>query len=255
MSLPDLQSRFIHAIFDRKQRAEAAELVRAHGELDAAQRVGIYRNSVHGILLQYLGELYQVTRQLVGEEFFERLCDEYVDHTPPSRPFLAEYGDTFPSFMREHAALQSMLWLADVAQLEWARHQVWHAVNQAHADFSQIMRLSEEQQANLCFQTPNSAQLVQSPYAIHQIWLAHQPEDFPEKIPLERIRIHQQTYLLIWRAGRKLQQVELDETGWQFLSAVQQGEPLPALTERFQEQLPTLLTTAMQRGWILSFSF
>ncbi len=255
MSLPDLQSRFIAAIFDRKQRTGAAALVREHGELDALQRVGIYRNSVHGILLQYFGSLFEVTQQLVGERFFAQLSDEFVDHSPPTRPFLAEYGEGFPAFMRQHASLQSMPWLADVAQLEWARHQAWNAVNQPASDFTKIATLDEEKQLTLCFQIPQSAQLLQSPYAIHQVWGAHQPEDFPEKIPLERIRIHQQTYLLVWRAGRKLQQVELDEAGWQFLSAVRQGTALPTLTERFQEQLPVLLMNAMQRGWILSFSF
>lgn len=255
MSLPDLQSRFIAAIFDRKQRAGAAALVQEHGELDALQRVGIYRNSVHGILLQYLGSLFEVTQQLVGETFFAQLSDEFVDHSPPTRPFLAEYGGGFADFMRQHASLQDMLWLADVAQLEWARHQAWNAVNQIASDFTKIAILDEEKQLTLCFQMPQSAQLLQSPYAIHQVWVAHQPEDFPEKMPLERIHIRQQTYLLVWRAGRKLQQVELDEAGWQFLSAVQQNTALPQLTERFQEQLPVLLTNAMQRGWILSFSF
>lgn len=255
MSLPDLQNRFIAAMFDRNQRVDAAALVREHGELDAVQRVGIYRNSVHGILLQYLGSLFAVTQQLLGEAFFGQLSDEFVDHVPPTRPFLAEYGGDLPDFMRQHTALQNMPWLADVAQLEWARHQAWNAVNQPVSDFADIMNMDEEQQATLCFQMPWSAQLLQSPYAIHQVWVAHQPEDFPEKLPLERIHIHQQTYLLIWRAGRKLQQLELDETTWQFLSAVQQSTALPRLTERFQEQLPVLLTNAMQRGWILSFSF
>ncbi|MEZ5452458.1 MAG: DNA-binding domain-containing protein [Thiothrix sp.] len=254
MSLPDLQRRFVAAIFDRNQRAGAAELVKDHGELDAMQRVGIYRNSVHGVLLQYLASLYEVTQQLVGEAFFERLSDEYVDRAPPTRPFLAEYGDGFPAFMRQNEGLQSMPWLADVAQLEWARHAAWNAVNQPASDFTQIMSLHEEQQTNLCFQMPESARLMQSPYAIHKVWLAHQPEDFPEKLPLERIQIRQPTYVLVWRAGRKLQQVELDETSRQFLSAVQQGKALPELTECFQEQLPVLLTTAMQRGWILSYT-
>ncbi|QLQ31759.1 MAG: putative DNA-binding domain-containing protein [Candidatus Thiothrix singaporensis] len=254
MSLPDLQTRFIAAIFDRNQRAGMAELVKSQGALDAAQRVGIYRNSVHGVLLQHLGALYEVTRQLVGEAFFERLSDEFVDHAPPTRPFLVEYGDAFPAFMQRHAALEEMPWLADVARLEWARHQAWHAVNQPAGDFTQIMMLSEGQQASLCFQMPGSAQLVQSPYAVHQVWLAHQPEDFPGKLPLERIQIPQPAYVLVWRAGRQLRQVEVDEAGWDFLSALQQGATLPVLTERFQEQLPGLLTTAMQRGWILSFT-
>lgn len=253
MSLPELQHRLMGAIFDRDKREAAAVLVKAHGALDAAQRVGIYRNSVHGILLQYLGSLYPVCQQLLGEAFFEAACDRYVDQSPPTRPFLAEYGDGFTAFLLQHPALASMPWIADVAQLEWARHQAWNAVNQPPSDFAQLTGLDAVQQESLVLHTPASGHLLQSDYAIHAVWLAHQPEDHPEKLPLEHIALQQTTYLLVWRTGRRLQQVVLNSSEWEFLSAVQQRETLPELAERFQEQLPALLMAAIRQGWLLSF--
>lgn len=254
MSLPELQQHFIAAIFDRSKRPLAAEHVRGHGELDAEQRVGIYCNSVHGILLQYLSSLYPVCQELVGEQFFERLSDEYVDAQPPTTPFLADYGGEFADFLLQHEALANMPWLADVARLERARQLAWNGINQAPSDFAQIASLDEQQQASLQFELPASMQLLTSVYATHQVWLAHQVEDYPEKLPLERIQIQQASYIVVWRVGRKLQQVLLDEMDWNFLTAIQQGSYLPALTARFQEALPTLLTNAIQRGWIISFT-
>lgn len=254
MSLPELQHHFITAIFNRDQRDAAALLVKSHGKLDAAQRVGIYRNSVHGILWQYLESLYPVCQQLLGTEFFEAASDCYVDQQPPTRPFLAEYGAGFADFLAAHPALQQMLWIADVARLEWARHQAWNAVNQAAADFSQLANVDAAQQARLVLVLPASAQLLTSAYAIHQVWLAHQPEDSPEKVALEQLELHQPQRVLVWRAGRRLHQVVLDETAWEFLSAIQQAQKLQELAERFQAQLPALLMTAVQRGWILSFT-
>ncbi|SEA87066.1 hypothetical protein SAMN05660964_02683 [Thiothrix caldifontis] len=254
MSLPELQHHFITAIFNRDQRDAAALLVKSHGKLDAAQRVGIYRNSVHGILWQYLESLYPVCQQLLGAEFFEAASDCYVDQQPPTRPFLAEYGAGFADFLAAHPALQQMLWIADVARLEWARHQAWNAVNQAAADFSQLANVDAAQQARLVLVLPASAQLLTSAYAIHQVWLAHQPEDSPEKVALEQLELHQTQRVLVWRAGRRLHQVLLDEATWAFLTAIQQANRLPDLAERFQAQLPALLMTAVQRGWILSFT-
>lgn len=254
MRLIETQQHFIEAIFNRDKRATAAALVKAHGALDALQRVGIYRNSVHGILWQYLGSLYPVCQQLLGEAFFEAVCDQYIDQYPPTRPFLAEYGDGVADFLRQHSSLITLPWIADVARLEWARHQAWNAVNQPAADFSQLMALDEEQQACLILHTPDSAQLLRSDYAIHAVWLAHQPEDSPEKLPLEQLQIQQQTPVLVWRAGRRLQQVLLNKREWEFLTAVQRRETFPELAERFQEHLPALLMATIQQGWILSFT-
>lgn len=253
MSLPELQHRLMEAIFDRDKREAAAILVKSHGALDAVQRVGIYRNSVHGILLQYLGSLYPVCQQLLGEAFFEAASDRYIDQSPPTRPFLAEYGAGFAAFLLQHPSLSGMPWIADVAHLEWARHQAWNAVNQAPSDFAQLAGLDEVQQESLALHTPDSAYLLQSDYAIHAVWLAHQPEDHSEKLPLERIKLQQPTTVLVWRTGRRLQQVLLSQSEWAFLTAIQQRVTFPELAEQFQEQLPALLMTAIRQGWLLSF--
>ncbi|OQX15881.1 MAG: DUF2063 domain-containing protein [Thiothrix lacustris] len=254
MSLPELQQHFITAIFNRDQRDAAAALVKSHGTLDAAQRVGIYRNSVHGILWQYLESLYPVCQQLLGAAFFEAASDHYIDQQPPTRPFLAEYGAGFADFLAAHPALQQMLWIAEVARLEWARHQAWNAVNQPTADFSQLATLDAVQQARLRLELPASAHVLTSAYAIHAVWLAHQPEDAPEKVALEQLELHQIQHMLVWRAGRRLEQVLLEETAWKFLSAIRQANTLPELAEHFQAQLPALLLTAVQRGWVVSFT-
>lgn len=254
MSLLELQHDFIHALFDRQQQETAAAWVQTQGSLDAAQRVGIYRHSVHGILWQYLRSLYPVCQHLVGNAFFEQVCDQYIDQFPPTRPFLAEYGDGFAAFLHQHPSLTALRWIAEVARLEWARQQAWNAVNQAAADFSRLAWLDEEQQASLRLQLPASAQWLESDYAIHAIWLAHQPEESAEKLPLEQINLHQPSAILVWRQGRSLRQTCVGETERQFLQAVLHAATLPELAERFQGALPGLLTNSVQRGWILSFS-
>ena len=127
MNLETLQQDFTQAIFANEFDAITAA-VKSHGQLDAKQRVGIYRNSVHGILLQYFSSLYTVCEMLVGKEFFSHLSDTYVDTYPPDSPYLPEYGGKFSSVIAQHEALQDMSWIADVASIEWARHLAWNAV-------------------------------------------------------------------------------------------------------------------------------
>ena len=252
MALHELQQQFVEAIFGGGRDSIAGQVV-SQGTLDARQRVGIYRNSVHGTLGKYLASLYPVCHALLGEQFFSHLADAYIDARPPDNPFLPEYGAEMEVFMQSHEYMQSVRWIADMARLEWARHRAWHGINQAGADFSRLANLSEEEQARVCFELPGSACLLESTFALQAVWMAHQPEDHPDKLPLEQIDLQQACQLLIWRSGRRLQQVSLTSTQFAFLHSVRQNLPLQALGEHYQEQLPGLLSQAIQQGWLISF--
>lgn len=254
MHLPELQHTLIKAIFQRDQLAVAAELVKTQGSLTSEQRVGIYRNSAHGILLDYLESLYPVCLELVGTEFFGRAAHSFIDQAPPTRPFLAEYGAGFVDYLTEHPALQDMLWIVEVVKLEWARHAAWHTVNQAASDFANLDGLNEHQQAELRFQLPASARLLSATAPIHSIWLAHQTENYPDKPSFEAINLQQTEQVLVFRERRRLHQITLGADDWQFLNALQNKATMTELAEQFAEQLPWLFSAALQNGWMHSFT-
>lgn len=257
MDLTQLQQDFAQALFSSNAKADveaASGYVQAQGELSAAQRVGIYRNSAHGILSQHLAALYPVCRQLIGEQRFDLLCDVYVDQQPPGTPYLPEFGATFADFLKQHDALKALSWIVDVACLEWARHVAWHKANQAVSDFAQLAHLDEQQQAALCFSLPQSAQLLHCCIAADEVWLAHQSSDIQQvSAQLANIQLENETYLIIWRQGRRLQQSRLSLAQWQFLQAVQQGVTLEGLSSEFQAEVATLLASAVRQGWVSSF--
>lgn len=254
MHLAELQQQFTGALFDAAQLPTAAHMVITQGNLSAEQRLGIYRNSVHGILTDYLSSLYPVVKHLVGDEFFAQVTDQYIDQKPPNSPYLAKYGANFAEFLSGLASLKQLRWISDIAKLEWARQVAWHTVNQAASDFTKISQLDKQQQNTLRFQLPHSAQIFTSPYAIYTVWLAHQMEEHPDKLPLEQIELHQATTVLVYRAKRRLYQYRLEALEAKFLHSIQQQKTLPELAETFQESLPNLLSNALQHGWILSFT-
>lgn len=253
MSLHELQAHMIEAMFHSKETS-ALEAVASHiheqGTLTAAQRVGIYRHSVHGILKQSLKAIYPVCSQLVGDEFLDHLAEQVILESPPNTPFLPEYGKALINQLRMHPALSNMSWVSDVAGLEWARHQAWHSPNQTPLDFSTLANFTPEQQLKLIFELPQSAQLLESKSAIDEIWMAHLPDN---KIDLERIQIRKDTYLLIWRAGRSLRQINLEDEQFYFLSSIKSKKSLEELTDQFSEQLPNLLSTSIANQWLISF--
>lgn len=254
MPLLELQQRLISAIFQRDQLAAAANLVKTQGCLNSEQRVGIYRNSAHGILLDYLESLYPVSLELVGTEFFGRAAHNFIDQAPPTSPFLAEYGVGFAEHLAQLPALQELMWIVEVTQLEWARHAAWHTVNQASSDFTQLEALSAQEQAELRFQLPHSAQLLSSTAPIHSIWLAHQTEPYADKLSFEEIDLQTAEQVLIFREHRHLHQISLNHDDAAFLKAVQNQATMNELAEQFAEQLPWLFSIALQNAWLTGFT-
>lgn len=192
-ALATLQQRVIRALFQADASTGVLADIQASATLSPAQRLGIYRNGVQAVLTTHLQAVYPVCQQLVGYAFFSQTVGQFVAQQPSDSPALADYGVNFADFLAQHSALQTLPWLADVARLEWARHAAWHAANQAVMDFSPLVTLTAEQQSRLRFYLPQSARLLRSDFAIQAVWLAHQPDDYPEKVPLDCIHIQHET--------------------------------------------------------------
>ena len=253
MHLKELQQDFINAIFE-KNNVSAAKHVSGDERLSAEQRLGIYRGSVHGILTNTLGITFPVTKALVGETFFDQMCDSFIDQYPPKSPFFAKYGGDFSKFLEQFEPAKSINYLADVSGLEWARHAVWHENLSEPVDFSEIANLTEEQQSTVWFELKQSLRLIESKYRIDLIWFAHQDES---NIKLEDMIIDEDVKLLIWKGidGIKITQLEEnDKEYWNFLQAISKQNSITQLAEKFGEQLPSHLNRCIQEGWIQSFN-
>lgn len=258
MDLASLQQDVLKALFT-PQSTETSQIAHhylsPHQSLSTEQCLNIYRNSVHGILKQHLSSVYRVSQQLVGEQRFRLLCDEFIDQHPPTTPHLPDYGAGLPGFLQSHHALKNLRWVVDVSELEWRRNTAWHAANQATSDFSTLARLSSDAQAALIFEPPDSAQLLRLNTVADEIWAIHQTSDL-ESISnqLQTVDIDQEIFIIIYRQGPQLHQIRLDEQTWHFVNACRAGITLEALGARFGETLPQHLTIAIEKGWICAFS-
>ena len=256
MYLEELQQDFINAIFE-KNNSTAAKHVTGDDRLTSEQRLGIYRGSVHGILTSSLGVTFPVTKSLVGEKFFDKMCDVFIDQYPPTSPFFAKYGGDFPEFLALFEPAKSINYLSDVAALEWARHKVWHEVLLEPVDFSEMASLTEEQQTTVWFELKQSLRLIESEYRIDLIWFAHQDES---SIKLEDVNIDEGVQLLVWKGldGIKITQLDMADQNnkdyWDFLTAISEQNNITQLAEKFGEHLPSLLNRCIQEGWIQSFN-
>jgi hypothetical protein len=169
--LRDLQTEFAAAVFDA--RPEMAARVRA-GRFPAAQHLQVYRNNVVEGLTGALRAVYPVVEKLVGDGFFRYVAHNYLCAHRPRSGNLHDFGDAFASFLAGFAPAAELPYLPDVARLEWAWHEAFHAADAAAFDLARLAAVPAKQHATLRFVLHPSAHLLTSNFPIVRIFEINQ---------------------------------------------------------------------------------
>lgn len=166
-SLADSQRDFAAAIFDPEQQVPS-ELRVLNGPV-SIDRFAVYRNNVMVGLIEGLRDAYPVVCRLVGDEFFRAMAAIFARANPPRSPVMLEYGDGLAEFIAGFPPLAGLPYLPDVARLERAWVEAYHAA-EWDADVGQSLH--------------PAVRLVRSPYPVFAIWQANRQKDRPDPMEL-----------------------------------------------------------------------
>lgn len=208
MAQAEFEARFARALVDPDMPVPAG-LTTARGEADA-RRFAVYRNNVHVSLVEALARSFPVTARIVGDEFFRAMARAYVGLEKPRSAVLIGYGSGFADFVASFPPAAGLPYLADVARLEFAWLEAYHAADAPPLSAAALAALPPDDLAGACFVAHPAARLIASPYAIGAIWRAHQGEG--------RTRISAATAeaVLVTRPGQKVQCVIVPEASLTF---------------------------------------
>jgi hypothetical protein len=103
--------------------------VSARGGGQADRRYAVYRNNVTTSLADALVGIFPATRRLVGDDFFSGMAIAFARAHPPRSRLLFEYGHEFPAFIADFEPARGLPYLADVARIERAWLDAWHAAD------------------------------------------------------------------------------------------------------------------------------
>ena len=180
-------------------------------------RFEVYRRNVQAGLVRALAARFPVVQSLVGEAFFMAMARDFALRLPPASPVLLEYGRDLPSFIRGFAPAEAVPYLADVAALETARSEAWHAPScpAAEPDALQADDLAE---ARLRLQP--SMRLVLSPHPVLAIWKHHQDSGMTIDWQPQSVVVHRQ--------GMSVVQEEVPQGHAAFFARLLAGETIGA---------------------------
>lgn len=168
---------------------------------DPLARFAIYRNNVAHSLVTVLADTFPVVRQGVGEAFFGAMALQFVSDHPPESPLMHRYGARLPSWLETFAPAGALPYLADLARLEWARLQAFHAADAAPIDEHalQAARLAPERLAAAVLSFHPSMSVVQSAYPVVSFWSAHQHDDASRDRDLSQLDMTQAEAAVVFR--------------------------------------------------------
>jgi hypothetical protein len=166
-----LQRLFAEAIFSGDAPIPAT--VRQASGAAYASRFGVYRNNVIAGLIKAVAARYPVVRKLLWDDAFNRVAHLYVTAEPPRSPIMAEYGDSFPQFLRKLGQCTAADYLADVAELEAARTRAYHAADAMPLRRDAFVALAPADLPDLRYTLHPSVVLLKSRFPVVSIWEAN----------------------------------------------------------------------------------
>jgi Putative DNA-binding domain len=165
------QAEFVRALLD-PEAAVPAGLVDPMGR-PAPKRFSVYRNNVASSLTRALEAAFPTVRKLVGDEFFAAIAVVFLRSHPPTSRMLMLYGAEFPAFLEGFPPVGHLGYLPDVARLDQAMRESYHAADSAPLPGVEFQRLLGTDIAGMRLHLAPSLRLVRSSWPIVSIWAAN----------------------------------------------------------------------------------
>ena len=241
-------ARFAPALLDPERGAPAC--ISGPNGKAAGKRYNVYRNNVTVSLINALAATFPATMRITGVDFFRAMARFHVRATPPTSPLLFEYGHDFPDFIERYQYARSMPWLADVARIERAWLDAYHAADAEPLTPQALASIPAEQLADTTLTPHPATRIVRSGFPAVSIFAANR-SDGPEG----SIRETEPEDALITRPGFEVVVRHLPPGGAVFLSRLVAGETFGAAAEAAFAHCPQFDLSANIAGMLEAGAF
>ncbi|WP_054313380.1 DNA-binding domain-containing protein [Mesorhizobium sp. 1M-11] len=189
----------------------------------AAKRYNVYRNNVTVSLINALAAIFPATQRITGIEFFRAMARFHVRATPPVSPLLFEYGRDFPDFIKGYEHAHSLPWLSDVARIERAWLDAYHAADAEPLTPQTFGSVPPEHLSDSVLLSHPATRIVRSRYPAVTIFSVNRGSD-----PVGQIEAAAPEDALVTRPKLEVVVRQLPPGGAVFLTHLISGEPLGA---------------------------
>ena len=178
---PEDLARLQEALFARitglpvADAARAASLVVGDARASAEQRLQVYASMYRLRIAEALESQFPRVAAQLGPDEFGRASVAFVAEVPSRHPSLREIGRGFPAWLA--VARPELPALAGLARLEWARADVFDAVDQQTLTVGALRALSPERFAELPLRLVDAHRFVDLDAGAFALWNAAESAD------------------------------------------------------------------------------
>ncbi len=249
-TLLEVQRAVRASLVDRDDGAAVAMLA------DEPDRLDIYRNTFVIGVTKALRLSYPAVHRLVGEIFFDGAAALFIAQCPPRAAYLDEYGAEFPEFLRHFQPAASLVYLADVARLEWAVSRALHAADVGPLDLARLLArlsaLSPAEQSRVALVPHPSVALLRTATPADVIWRAVLSRD-DAALAAADVDVGP-AHLMVERLATGVEVSRLDAAEWRFAAALCEGRPIEAaLAQAPDGRAEVLLAGHLAAGRFVDF--
>ncbi len=143
---------------------------------DVEGRLNIYKNNTRLNLIDTLKNIYPVTLQLVGEEFFKTMARYYVKQVPMEVGNRNAYGSEFGDFIKGFLEAKSLPYLSDMARLEYAYFKVG-VIKEKEVLTQEGLQAALGEFGDVVFALNSNAIYVNLTFNVDKLWYLHQSDN------------------------------------------------------------------------------
>lgn len=249
MRLNEIQTRFCDLMLDDYDALNAPDMALVNvidaGTSPVSERLKIYRSNIVGNVGDSLANVFPLIEKLVGRDFLLGMARHYILRNPPPGGWLTHYGRGFDVFIENFEPTQKLPYLPDVARLEIALNDAYHAADDDALTSEDLAAIDPDALGSFHIKQRQSVRLLKSNWPLLKI----------QDLCLnggDGFDIHQGgEFLMIHRPHLEVLITPLSESEYEFLKASAE-KPLGDAVETVMNQYPDFdFSPILQRHMIL----
>jgi len=200
----------------------------------------VHQNGYIARLTEALGETFEGTWFIMGDELFFSICEEYIKENKSKLYNLSDYGENFPNFLEQRRDMIAIPFVQDMARFDWMFKELFHEKQHISIPLNELQRIETE--PNISLILGNAVRLFSSQFSIYKFWNLRNQTD----AEIKNINYESSENLLLYKQNEEIFVKELSDAQFDIISSLISGKSVASVLEMVNSENQNDLVSVFQ---------